>query len=173
MIGREAEVQENAIAAERANKAARKQGHRSCKEKHKRNSLQGHNERKLHIRMVLPARLAALLSLLALPSVARAGGFIPGVGPIQEGFITVIPGCDFITGWMTAACIPNFIANAIKIVFYLASTFLIVNIMIAGYQIAFTRTKEDGKARLQWSLTGFAICALSFVIIDAVLDVIV
>ena len=90
--------------------------------------------------------------------------------------ITNVPGCEFVTGRFSAACIPNFIAHLIQIVFGLVGIFFLLNIMYAGYQIAIGGVpgigdREKGKNRLTWSIIGFIVTACSFLIMDMVLTV--
>lgn len=97
-------------------------------------------------------------------------------GALQDGVIRGgIFGCNFTSGVLLASCIPNFIGNLVRIVFGLMGIVFLLNILYAGYQIAFSGIgdKEAGKNRLTWACIGFAVTALSFVIVDAVLDVII
>lgn len=86
-----------------------------------------------------------------------------------------IDGCDFVTGKLEAKCIPMFIGETIVFVFSLIGIFFIINIMYAGYQIAFGGAgiveEGAGKQRLKWSIIGFIACACAFVILDAILSI--
>ena len=86
-----------------------------------------------------------------------------------------IPGCDFITGRLTADCIPSFIAHLIQIIFSLLGLFFLVNVMYAGYEIAIGAAtgggREAGVRRLQWAIIGLAVSICSFLILDLVLTV--
>lgn len=109
-------------------------------------------------------RFAAPLStgiLLLLPASASA----------QAGIITAgIPGCDFVTGQLSAACIPSFIAHVIQFLFGLLGTFFLINVMIAGYQMSVgaisTGDRSAGKNRLIWSAIGLFIAVCAFLIVD-------
>ena len=118
----------------------------------------------------------APLSVLAAGAVNFNGG-ANGVGSIDQGIITgTVTGCDFQTGQLTRECIPNFVAHVIDVVFQLTGTFFILNILYAGYQIALgpiTENKEAGKNRLRWALIGAFLTVCSFVLVDAVLNVII
>jgi hypothetical protein len=94
----------------------------------------------------------------------------------EEGIITGnLDGCDFKTGRLSASCIPIFIGHVIEYIFGLIGFFFIINVMYAGYQIAFggAGIVEDGagKQRLKWSIIGFVVTACSFLILDAILTV--
>jgi hypothetical protein len=123
---------------------------------------------------------------MSLPSFVRqfalAAAVLPGTASAQ--IITNIAGCGdyagqgsgFITGRITAACIPAFIAHLVQLIFGVIGVFFVVNLMIAGYQIAFgglTGDKEAGKNRFKWSLIGLGIAVCSFVILDTVISVII
>lgn len=98
-----------------------------------------------------------------------------GQFPTNPGIITnTIPGCDFQTGRFHADCIPRFIAHVIRLVFMLTGMFFVINVMIAGYQIAIGSVigdKEKGKSRLWWSIIGFGASACCFMLIDAVMTI--
>lgn len=84
-----------------------------------------------------------------------------------------IPGCDFSTGVLTAACFPQFIGSVIQFIFGFLSALLLINIMFAGYQIAIGNVIEDkqaGKNRLIWSLVGFTVAAGCYLIVDIILE---
>jgi hypothetical protein len=94
---------------------------------------------------------------------------VHGQSLLAEG----IPGCDFVSGQVTAVCIPNFIAYLIKLIFGLTGTIALVNIMIAGYELALSGVTEDkdaGKNRLKYSAIGFIVCAGAFLIVDFVIS---
>lgn len=106
-----------------------------------------------------------LTALFAVPSVSA-----------QPAIITnTLPGCDFTTGKLTAACIPLFIGHLIQVVFSLVSILFILNIIFAGYQFAigaWSGEKSKGKDRLLWSIIGLIVCASAFLILDVVLTVV-
>lgn len=92
------------------------------------------------------------------------------VGLIAPG----IPGCNFTTGRITAQCIPEFIGHTIQIIISFIGAFLIINIIIAGYQIAIANVIDDktaGKNRLIWSMIGFTVCVSCYLIVDLILDI--
>ena len=113
------------------------------------------------------------LSLLALILFAVPAAAAAQMALIQGG----ISGCDFTTGQLSAACIPNFIAHLIQFVFALSGTFFLINIMVAGFQIATASTmggdKSKGKDRLIWAIIGFVITASAFLILDLAVYVII
>lgn len=114
--------------------------------------------------MVRLLKLGGLLSLLLLP-----------VGVFAQSFITGgIPGCDFATGLLTAACIPNFIAHVIKILFGFVGGICFILILISGYQYALGRLlggdKTAAVTRLKMAVLGFVVSALSFYLIDFVIS---
>ncbi len=106
-------------------------------------------------------------------------GLLPAIAKAQQGFITGdIDECNFTTGRFGADCIPLYIAHLITLIFGLVGIFFIINIMYAGYQIAFGNIpgvgdKEAGKNRLLWSIIGFLVTACSFLILDAVLSIVI
>lgn len=110
---------------------------------------------------------------LALPATASAQILTNLAGcPDYTG----AAGSGFISGRITAACIPAFIAHLVQLIFGVIGIFFVINLMIAGYQIAFggfTGDKEGGKNRFKWSLIGLAIAVCSFVILDTVVSIIV
>lgn len=104
---------------------------------------------------------------LSLPAV-----LLPAVAHAQI-IISGIPGCNFSTGAHLASCIPSFIAHLIQFVFGLIGGFFLINVMIAGYQIAIsgiTGDKEAGKRRVTWSVVGLVVSVLAFVILDMVIS---
>lgn len=109
-------------------------------------------------------RLIALATSL-LPLAARAQGII------QTG----IQGCDFTTGRLSSACIPNFVAHLIGFIFSLLGVFFLGNVMYGGYQIALggiTGDKEAGKRRVTWAVIGLGVAICCFIILDLILSVI-
>lgn len=81
-----------------------------------------------------------------------------------------VAGCDFATGSMTAACIPNFLAHVLSVIFGFTGGICLIMIMIAGYQAAvgkaFGGGGEEWKERLRWAIVGFAVSALAIIIIQ-------
>lgn len=110
--------------------------------------------------------LALTAFLLPLSAYAQ-----PVVGVIQTG----IQGCDFQTGRLSSACIPNFVAHLIAFIFSLLGVFFLANVMYGGYEIAMggiTGDKESGKRRLTWSVIGLIVAICCFIILDLILSVI-
>ncbi len=115
--------------------------------------------------MLRNTRLLGLLGLAALLPQAAFAQIISAA----------VPSCDFRTGRFSAACIPSFIAYLIAFVFSLLGMFFLINVMIAGYQIALkgvTGDDQAGKNRLRWSVIGLILAICSFVILDFILSVI-
>jgi len=115
--------------------------------------------------LVLPASLAASLWTGVQAAYAQ------NIQVITSG----LNGCDFVTGKMTAACIPSFIGHLIQIVFSVISVFFIINVLYAGYQIAFgyiNGDKSEGADRLKWSIIGLVVSVCSFLILDLAVTII-
>lgn len=93
-----------------------------------------------------------------------------------QGIITNIPGCDFRTGWLMARCIPLFIAHLIGFLFGLLSVFFILNVIFAGFQMAFGslpgNERSPAKARLKNAVIGLIVSLSVYLIFDTVLTVI-
>ena len=114
-------------------------------------------------------RLLALAAVLfvglgaALPTVVSAQGLPEGL--IVEG----IDGCDFTTGKLESRCIPNFIGYLVELIFGVVGLICLINIMIAGYELAASGITEDktaGKNRLTYSVIGAVVCVCAFLIVD-------
>ncbi len=89
--------------------------------------------------------------------------------------VTTLPGCDFETGRLAAACVPIFVGHLITLIFSLVSAFFILNVMYAGYQIAmgsWTGEKSEGKERVTWSVIGLVVTVCSYLILDLAVSVI-
>ena len=110
-------------------------------------------------------------------------GLLPVLAAAQTGnvnnegiIVNFISGCDFATGQITAACIPRFVAHIVQFIFMLIGIFFLMNIMWGGYQIIIASTqggdRSKGTNRLIWSIVGFLVAALSFIIMDVVLTVV-
>lgn len=114
------------------------------------------------MRLKVLCKIPAALLLLLLPVAAAA----------QTAIITNIPGCDFASGMLTAACVPAFLAHIIKFVFGLTGAFALIMIIISGYQIALAkamgRDRSEGFTRLRVAIIGFILCACSWFIVDFV-----
>lgn len=102
-----------------------------------------------------------------MPSLAVADGW----GVLMES-----ADCPFTTGRITAACIPLFIGHLVEFIFALIGIFFVLNVMYAGYQLAFAYIGEGdkgaGKERLKWSILGLIIAVCSYLILDLVLYVV-
>lgn len=116
-------------------------------------------------------------------AVGLSAGFLPWIALAATGntsnegiIVSFISGCDFATGNLTAACIPRFIAHIVQFIFMLIGIFFLMNIMFGGYQIILASTqgsdRSKGMNRLIWSVVGFLVAALSFIIMDVVLTVV-
>lgn len=111
--------------------------------------------------------IGLLTALLAVPSPAFAEWGV---------LISGITGCDFTTGWLTPACIPNFIGHLIVFVFGFVGIFFVLNVMYAGYELAIAYIGESdkgaGKERLKWSIVGLVLATCTFLILDLVLTIV-
>ena len=109
-----------------------------------------------------------IATLFSLPLRAWANIATPNV-------ITNIPGCDWFTGYLDAECIPLFVAHLITLVFGFLGVFFVINVMVAGYQLAIGSLKGDkgpGVERLRWSIYGFILTACAYLILDLVWNMI-
>jgi len=92
----------------------------------------------------------------------------------QEGIISSgVPGCDFVSGTMTAACIPSFVGHVIQFLFGFTGVLCLFNIMIGGYQVAIggaTGDKEKGKQRITWTVIGLIMSLAAYLILDFILS---
>jgi hypothetical protein len=101
--------------------------------------------------------------------------WIPVASAQNPQIITNLPGCDFVTGKLSAACVPIFIGHLIQVLFSLISLFFLLNVMYAGYQIALgyiRGEKTEGIERIRWSIIGLIVCVCTFLIINLVINVI-
>lgn len=123
----------------------------------------------------LPRGLRPSLRLLALAAVFCAGFAVAGLpqtvsAQLPEGLIVEgIDGCDFVTGQLEARCIPNFIGYLVELIFGVVGLICLINIMIAGYELAASGVTEDktaGKNRLTYSVIGAVVCVCAFLIVD-------
>ncbi len=122
------------------------------------------------------------LTSFLLPAVILATVFmaVPAAYATSTSPTTLLPdgawaGCDIATGQFQAKCIPELVGYLIQLIVGMISAFFLINVMIAGYQIAmgsYTGEKAQGKDRLQWSIIGFIVCVCSFLILDFVLTII-
>lgn len=95
----------------------------------------------------------------------------------SDGFALIpdgeIKGCDFKTGDMTFACIPNYLQYLIEIVIGIAGTIAVVFIMVGGFKYVFSGISEDkeaGKETIKNALLGLVIAGLSWVIVTWVIS---
>lgn len=116
----------------------------------------------------LPSPVVTALTF-ALPAIASAQGD-PAKGIIDD----TSGECDFGTGKIGPECLNVIIANAIEVVFAFAGAICLLNIIVAGYQIAIGNVSGEGdtggKTRLRNALIGFFVTAATFGIINAALD---
>jgi len=91
-----------------------------------------------------------------------------------QAFITNgIGGCNFTSGELTAACIPNFLAHVIQTIFGFTGAICILMLILAGYEYILGSlpggaggSKESAIERLKWAIVGFIVSSLAFFIID-------
>lgn len=113
-----------------------------------------------------------------------AAMFLALPSPVGAQIITNIPECadrngnpGFVTGRITAACVPAFIAHVIMFIYSLVGVFFILNIMYAGYQIAMAGAgvgdDEAGKQRLKWAIVGFVMTLSTYLILETIVRVFV
>jgi len=106
----------------------------------------------------------ACLLCLPITATAQTVKIITNIGPQ----------CDFKTGKLQASCIPFFIGHLVEQIFGIISVLFLINVMIAGYQLAtgsLSGDKGKGKDRLLWSVIGLIVSACSFLILDLVLNI--
>jgi hypothetical protein len=122
-------------------------------------------------------RFAARLLLPALTALSLMAGPLPAAAQNLE----IIPSswtsapCNIQTGELEARCIPMFIGHLIQLVVSVISIFFLINVMFAGYEIAYgyaTGETSAGKDRLKWSIIGLIICVCCFLILDLIVTVI-
>lgn len=108
-----------------------------------------------------------LTALLLLPQLSVAAQPRPAL--IQSG----ITGCDFVTGKLTAGCIPQFLGHIIGIQFAITGAVFLIVTAMGGYQYvlgsAGVGQKENGLARIRFGMLGFLVSALAFFIVDFVI----
>lgn len=93
----------------------------------------------------------------------------------QAGLISnEVDNCNFISGRLTAECVPSLISYVIAFIFSLIGLFVAIQIVISGYQIALAkatgRDRSEGLTRLRVALIGFVLCAFSWYIIDFIVS---
>ena len=86
-------------------------------------------------------------------------------------------GCSFASGVMSAQCVPNYIAYLIGTIFELTGAVFLLMVIVGGYQYVFGKATggggEEGKARVRFAIIGFLITALSFYIVDFILNALI
>ena len=84
-------------------------------------------------------------------------------------------GCDFQTGEMTFACIPNYIQYLITIIVELAGTIAVIFIMVGGFKYIFSGISEDkeaGKETIKNALLGLVITGLAWIIVTWIISLV-
>ncbi len=114
-------------------------------------------------KVLLITLLILVLNPVAHAQTAPTPSFIPESGTIGS--------CNFITGEMKFDCIPAYIAYLVQFMFMGIGTLSLIQMIIAGYQIAMSGvlpggSSEAGKNRLIWSIIGLVVSLLSFAIIN-------
>ena len=86
----------------------------------------------------------------------------------------VLAECDFYTGKLDARCAPAYVAYLITIIFELTGAIFLLMIIIGGYQYVISKATggggDEGKARVRFAIIGFLVTALSFYIVDFILN---
>lgn len=114
----------------------------------------------------LPVALGLAAAVTAVPAAAQDFSII------RDG----IEGCDFVTGNLEVECIPNFIGALVKGIFGLIGIIFMINIMLGGYQIAFSGLTEDkgaGKNRIYYSIFGCFVSVAAFLLVDFVVSALI
>lgn len=115
--------------------------------------------------MRFPNALSVILTLpFALPTHAQT---------IDDGIVNQIAGCNFQTGWLNAACIPAYIGYIIAILYSTVGAFFLINVIVAGFQIAYGSLEGDRSAgynRLRYSVIGAIITASSYMILTYIVS---
>lgn len=89
----------------------------------------------------------------------------------------MLASCDFVTGKLDAGCLPQYISYLITIIFQLTGAIFLLMIIIGGYQYTIGKASggggEEGKARVRFAIIGFLITAMSFYIVDFILNALI
>ena len=108
-----------------------------------------------------------------LPTIGFFTLFMSPHASAQGIISTGIPGCNFESGLVTAACVPNMISHIIAIIFGLIGGIAAIMIVISGYQVALAkatgRDRSEGLTRLRVAIIGFILCAFSWYILDFII----
>ena len=110
--------------------------------------------------------------LLVVPTMALAQLDITNPQLIPETGV-LSPTCNFVTGDLHYECIPIYLAYVIKLIFGFTGMICLLQIMRAGYELAFSGfgDRESSKKRIQNALLGLAVCIFSYLIVDTVVTV--
>jgi TRAP-type C4-dicarboxylate transport system permease small subunit len=88
---------------------------------------------------------------------------------------TTASGCNFTTGVLASDCLPGYLAYLIGVIFTLTGAVFLIMLIIGGYQYVLGSSglgnKEEGTARIRFAIIGFLVTALSFYIVEFVLNV--
>jgi len=86
---------------------------------------------------------------------------------------TLGAGCSFITGEFGYQCVPLYVAYLIQLIFGFTGGIALMQIMMAGYQIAMGGLQggdtSGPRSRILWALIGLGVCVFSFLIIDTII----
>ncbi|MEI8230504.1 MAG: hypothetical protein WCG83_05230 [Candidatus Peregrinibacteria bacterium] len=108
----------------------------------------------------------SFVSFLGIPhALAQTPSFIPSEN---------IPGCDFFSGNIHAACVPLYIAHVIQTIFGFSGGICLLLIVYSGFQYLFNSLPggsggTEAKSTLRWALLGFIISSLTFFVIDFII----
>lgn len=112
------------------------------------------------------AVFSSLWPLLLLPFAAAAQDLPPLISPD-------VPGCNFITGELSFACIPNYIGYLLQVIFGLTGGVALTRILIAGYKITMSGftggDSSEGKGEITGALIGLAVSVFAFLIVDTII----
>jgi cation transporter-like permease len=105
---------------------------------------------------------------------AATPSLIPGPGTAGSAGSALLAECAFHTGKLEAKCAPQYIAYLIEIIFQLTGAIFLLMIIIGGYQYVISKAGggggDEGKARVRYAIVGFLVTALSFYIVDFILN---
>lgn len=125
--------------------------------------------------------LMRFLALLFLPALVATALWM-AVPVASANGPTLLPrswttgDCVIQSGQFKAKCIPELVGHIIVTIAQLLGAFFLINVMIAGYQIAlgsWTGENAAGKDRLQWSVIGLIVCICAYLILNLFITVIV
>ncbi|MBM3228253.1 hypothetical protein FJZ27_05360 [Candidatus Peribacteria bacterium] len=108
---------------------------------------------------------------------AATPSLIPAPGTAGSAGSALLASCDFVTGNLDAGCLPQYISYLITIIFQLTGAIFLLMIIIGGYQYTIGKASggggEEGKARVRFAIIGFLITAMSFYIVDFILNALI